>query len=123
MKQPPLNADKQPQPGKPRNIFETVVWQKSLGAVARLWSNYCSLLRSSFEQMPRAMQEQLISRICLIVTIGVTTVLLMFVYTFIPQLIREIIVPLALVGSFWLGKSVVSAVVLSRYEHLLNRKF
>jgi hypothetical protein len=32
-------------------------------------------------------------------------------------------VPLVLVGSFWLGKNVVTAVVLSRYEHMLNRKF
>ena len=112
-----------PQAGKPRNIFETTVWKKGVSAVTGLWANYRNLLKNSFEQMPRAMQEQLISRVCLIVTIGVTTVLLMFIYTFIPQIVREIMVPLALVGSFWLGKNVVSTVVLSRYEHLLNRKF
>lgn len=119
----PVNSNKQPQEGKPRNIFETVAWKRSINAATGLWSNYRNLLKNSFEQMPRAIQEQLISRLCLIVTLGVTIVLLMFVYTFIPQLIREILVPLVLIGSFWLGKNVVSTVVLSRYEHLLNRKF
>jgi hypothetical protein len=126
MQQPPEINKQQPadnSKAKPRNIFETVVWKKSINAVTGLWANYRGLLKNSFEQMPRAMQEQLISRVCLIVTIGVTTVLLMFVYTFIPQLLREILVPLVLVGSFWLGKNVVTAVVLSRYEHMLNRKF
>jgi hypothetical protein len=120
--QPPQN-DKPLKAGKPRNIFETVVWQKSASAVTGLWANYRNLLKNSFEQMPRAMQEQLISRVCLIVTLGVTTVLLMFIYTFIPQIIREILVPLVLVGAFWVGKNVVSVVVLSRYDHLLNQKF
>ena len=125
--QKPPDTNKQPQTdkpsAKPRNIFETTVWKKSTNAVTGLWANYRNLLRNSFEQMPRAMQEQLISRVCLIVTLGVTTVLLVFVYTFIPQIIREILVPLVLVGAFWVGKNVVSVVVLSRYDHLLNQKF
>lgn len=106
----------------PRNVLETKIWQNSVGAISKFWANYQNLLSLSFKRMPREMQEQLISRICMIITIGVATILIMFFYPFIPQYIRIPLVPISIIGSYWLANRVVSPVMLSRYEHILNRR-
>ena len=108
---------------KPKNIRETKVWQQSSNGIKHLWSNYMQMLKRSFQTMPRTQQEQLIGRICLIVTIGVSMLLLGFVYSFLPQLLRVFVLPGLFALAYWAGTKLVTPIIIIRYEQYLNRDF
>jgi hypothetical protein len=105
----------------PQNIGDTKVFKAGKQAGGRLWNNYKQHLVTSFRRMSRAEQEALVQRICMIITIGVTGVALLMFYQFIPRLARVFGVPAAVVGAWWLGKNMITQVVLARIEDILNK--
>jgi hypothetical protein len=106
----------------PQNIGDTKVFKAGKQAGGRLWNNYKQHLVTSFRRMSRAEQEALVQRICMIITIGVTGVALLMFYQFIPRLARVFGVPAAVVGAWWLGKNMITQVVLARIEDILNKE-
>ena len=109
--------------GTPRNIQETEAWKQSQAGVANMWANYKRVLKTSWQRMPRADQEALIVRLCQIVTIGVSVLVLMLFYGFLPQQLRILAVPGVFLGSFWLGTKVVAPIVTVQYDQYLNKEF
>jgi hypothetical protein len=105
----------------PQNIGQTQAWKASKQAGGRMWNNYKTHLVNSFRRMPRADQEALVQRVCVIVTIGVSGILLLLFYQFIPRLGRVFGVPAAVFGAFWCGNKIVTPVVLARLEDIMNK--
>lgn len=112
-----------PGRGNPRNIQETQAWQKSQAGIQNMWANYRRVLKTSWQKMPRADQEALITRLCQIVTIGVSVLVLMFFYGFLPKLIAIFAVPGVLIASFWAGTKIVAPIITVQYDQYLNKEF
>lgn len=106
----------------PRSIHDTKVWQDSSAAGKKMWSNYTDMLKRNFRELSRAQQEQFINRICLITTMGVAALLLMFFYSFLPLFIRVFALPLILGGSYWAGNKVITPIMIIRYEQYLSKE-
>lgn len=108
---------------KPRNITETGAWKQGSTGVKRFWFNYRKVLRESFIKMSRSEQEDLITKFSMIVTMGVTCLLIVIFYGMIPaREFRIFGVPIALVSAWWLGNNLVAGVVIARMEGLLNKE-
>jgi len=111
-------------PGQGRHsIQDSKVWQEGRTGVRKLWSDYKTMLVTYFQRMPRSEQEDLITRLCLIVTMGVGALALMFFYGFVPQYVRIIVVPAVLGGAYWAGTKIVAPIMIVRYDQYLNREF
>lgn len=110
-------------PNRPRNIAETKVWKESTGSAKRAWSNYVGMLGSRFQMMPRFDQEQFITRLSIIFTMGATIIVMVMFYSFLPTAVRLLALPGALVASYLVGLKIVTPIMLSRYEQYLNREY
>jgi hypothetical protein len=110
-------------PAKPNaSLAESAVFKASQRGANRLLSNYRNVLASSFNRMSRFEQESLVQRVCLVLTLGVTGLALLLFYPVIPRLARVFGVPIAGFAAWWAGNRLVTAVVLGRIEHLLNKE-
>jgi len=118
----PGNGENQ-QSGGPRNIAETKVWKESSGSVKRAWSNYVGMLADRFQMLPRADQEQFITRLSIIVTMGATIIVMVLFYSFLPTAIRLLALPAALVAAYLAGLKIVTPIMVSRFEEYLNREY
>jgi hypothetical protein len=120
---PPPPADAPAEPKKrPASIRETQGWKTSQQGIKRFWNNYKEILITAFNRMSRAEQEGLVTRMCVIVTIGVTGLGLLLFYNFIPRMVRVVAVPSALFAAWWAGNRIVAPVVLGRLENFLNKE-
>lgn len=114
--------DARPDPGtsRPQSIRETKVWKQGSSEVNRAWSNYKTSLIRAFKRLSRVDQESLITQICMITTMGVSMLLYMFIYPFLPLFIRLFALPLVLIGSYWAGTKLVAPIMIVRFDSLLN---
>lgn len=113
--------DASPGPASPRNITETEVWKTSRRGVSRFWTNYKRLLSDSFNRMDRDEQETLIQKFSVIITVGVTILVLLTFYSIIPSFIRLFAVPVGFVAAWWAGRNLVARVVIERMQTKLKR--
>ncbi len=104
---------------QPKNIFTK---NNLLAQAKEYWLQYLSIMSRSFQLLTRESQEMLIKRVCQTVTLGLTSVALVFVYSFIPELIRIFLVPVAALFAWWLGSNLVTSVVLDRFDKYLNKE-
>lgn len=109
------------KPG-PKSIQETQLYKDSVGSAQRFWNNYVNLLRTSFKNMPRAGQERLIIRFCQVITIGSSIWFLMFIYSFLPTIVRVFVLPVVVVASWWVGTRIVGSVMIERFSRHLNKE-
>lgn len=109
--------------GGPRSIQDTQGWQQSQAGLQNMWTNYRRVLKTSWQRMPRTDQEALITRLCQIVTIGVSILVLMFFYGFLPKLIALFAVPGVLIASFYVGTKIVAPIITVQYDQYLNKEF
>ncbi len=107
--------------GKPRNITDTQGWKSSSKGVKRFWGNYKAILKDSFNRMSRQEQEDLIDKFAMIVTIGVTCLVVLIFYPLIPRLLRVLGLPVALLTAWWAGRRIVGPVIIDRMGTLLKR--
>lgn len=105
-----------------RNITETKAWKSSRKGAQRFWFNYKKLLKDSFDKMDRDEQENLISKFCTIITMGVTVLLLLAFSSFLPREVRVLGVPIALFVAWFLGTRVVTEVMIERLEGILKKE-
>lgn len=108
---------------RPRNIAETKVWKESTGTAKKAWSNYVGMLGERFQMMPRFDQEQFITRLSVIFTMGATIIVMVMFYSFLPREIRLLALPGALVGSYLIGLKIVTPIMISRYDQYLNKEY
>lgn len=108
--------------GRKRDITETDAFRQSSKGAKRLWSNYRNILKESFHRMSRGEQEDLIEKFAMIITIGVTVLVVLIFYPVIPRLLRVLGLPVALVMAWWAGRKVVAPVLIDRLEHMLNKE-
>jgi hypothetical protein len=106
-----------------RSVQDTKVWKDSTSGIKTLWGNYLQTLSNSFKRMSREQQESLISRICIIMTMGVSIILINLFYSFFPPLVRALVPPLVLALAYFAGARVVAPVMIGRFEEHLNREF
>lgn len=106
-----------------RSVQDSKVWKDSTSGIKSLWGNYLQTLANSFNRMSRVQQESLISRICIIMTIGVSIILINLFYSFFPPLVRALMPPLVLALAYFAGARVVTPVMIARFEEHLNREF
>lgn len=125
------NSDKQPLPRSAAGQAgdQGRGWQsansplKGLGnAVAPFWAKYMELLRTSFQRMNRTEQVQLIVKAAIVVSVGLSAVGLEFFYYFLPLFVRVIAAPLVVVLSWWFGARIVAPMMITRFEHYLNKE-
>ncbi len=107
----------------PKNIMETQAWKEGTGGAKKLWGNYMNILSDSFARMPRDGQEQLITRLSQVLTIGSAILILSFFYAFIPVFIRVLALPAVVVGAWYAGTKVVAPIMIARFDSYLNRDF
>ena len=105
----------------PRDIRDTTPWKSSKRTLGKFWFNYKAFLADSFKGMSRTEQESLVGQFCIVFTIGVTVLICLLFYQFVPTIVRVCGVPLAIVAAWWASKSIVTPVVLARLEGLLNK--
>ena len=104
----------------PRSIQETKAWQEGTGGLKRMWHNYVTMLGTQFKKMTRREQEELITRLSQIVTIGSAALITMLFYGFIPLFLKIFVLPGILLGAYWAGTNIVSPIMIARYEQYLN---
>ncbi len=85
-----------------------------------MWQLYCSYLARYFKTMDRVDQEQLIIRLCQVVTVAWAIALTTFFYLFVPLLVRVFVLPLFLVGSWFVATRVVAPIAIAELEPKLN---
>ena len=103
-----------------RNITDTEGWKSSQKGLKRLWSNYKKILKDRFTRMTRAEQEDLIDKFAVIITMGVTCLVILIFYPVMPRLLRVFLLPTALLSAWWAGRRIVGPVVVDRISHMLN---
>lgn len=84
------------------------------------WTQYRKGLITTFRQMSRAEQESFIRKNSIAVTMGAAVVMVNVVYAVIPPVLRVFGIPLVILGSFLLGKTVVTSRVIERFQRHLN---
>ena len=104
-----------------QNLTEHKAWKQSTGAASRLWARYVELLRTSFINMPRDRQTQLITNASQIICVGLTAVAFSYFYKFFPLFARVVLVPVALIGAFWIGTNIVAEAMIERFSKYLNK--
>lgn len=107
--------------GKARNITETGAWKSSSRGAKRFWVNYKNILKDSFNRMSRQEQEDLIIKFAMIVTLGVTCLVILIFYPVTPRLMRVLGLPVALLVAWWAGRRIVGPVVIDRMEGMLRK--
>ena len=108
--------------GRKRDITDTQGWKQSSSGVKRFWTNYRNILKESFQGMSRGQQEDLIEKFAMIITIGVTVLVVLIFYPVIPRLLRVLGLPVALIMAWWAGRKVVAPVLIDRLEGFLKRE-
>jgi len=117
------------QPGGPnkrqdlQNLTEHQAWKQSTGAASKMWARYVELLRTSFIGMSRDRQVQLITNASQIVCVGLTALVLSYFYKFFPLFARVAIVPIAIIGAWWIGSNIVADAMIERFSKYLNQEF
>lgn len=106
---------KQP-PSGPKNIQETKAWKDGVGGLQRFWSNYLNSLKTAFQRLDRRGQEELIIRMCQIMTVGAAIITTSIWYYFMPPNVRVLILPVVLVGAWWLGTKIVGPSMIDRFD-------
>jgi hypothetical protein len=105
---------------KLKNIQQTKAWQNTTSGVKHVWAMYLHSLSASFVRMTRAEQLELIDKGSMVVTIGVTILVLAIIYPMLPSILRLFLTP-TLIGGAWLfSKRVVTPVMVSRCANYLN---
>ncbi len=115
-------ADGATDGGRPRNITDTQGWKSSSKGVKRFWTNYKAILKDSFNRMSRQEQEDLIDKFAMIVTVGVTCLVVLIFYPVIPRTLRVFGLPVALLSAWWAGRRVVGPVVIDRLGSILKKE-
>jgi hypothetical protein len=105
-----------------QNVTEHKAWKQSTGAASKLWGRYVELLRTSFINMSRDRQTQLITNASQIICIGLTAVALSYFYKFFPLFVRVALVPVALVGAWWIGTNIIAEAMIERFSKYLNQE-
>jgi hypothetical protein len=106
--------------GSGNRIQDNKIWQGTVGSTKNALTGYFAFLQKYFLDQPRAEQEQLITRYCQILTIGAAVVILSFLNTFLPTIIRVFALPAILVGAWYAGTNIVPPIVIKRMEKYLN---
>ena len=105
---------------KSQKIKESRAWQDGMGGITRFWNNYVNALKMAFNRLDRVGQEDLIMRGSQIVTVGAAIITTYIWYWFMPQGIRVIVLPIVLIGSWWLGTRVVAPSMIERFDSHLH---
>ena len=115
----PNAPDSLPVPFKsprPKSVMDTKIWKESMGGAGRFWFNYTNTLKTAFNRMDRRQQEELVTRMSQIITVGAAVVTTYVWYWFMPQVVRVFVLPVVLVGSWWVGTRIVAPNVIQRLE-------
>jgi hypothetical protein len=86
-----------------------------------LLRRYKERLVTTFRAMSREEQEVLIRKNSTAVTVGVCILLVNGLYALIPALLRVFLIPVIVVGSYFVGRQFVSPLVIKRLEPHLKQ--
>ena len=104
------------------NITESKAWKSSSRGAKRFWFNYKKLLHDSFVAMTRDEQEALIEKFSVILTLGVTVLLLLAFSAVLPPQVRVLGFPVALFVAWWLGSRLIAGAVIDRLEGIMKQE-
>lgn len=109
-----------PQNNKPNDMRSSPVWKKMQEGMANLWLRYKALLATSFSNMSRYEQENLITRFSFVVSIGIGMVVLNFFYSVLPTIVRVIALPIVLSVGWYIGTRIVAPAAIDRLEKFMH---
>ena len=105
---------------RPKSVQDTQAWKGGSRNLKRLWSGYVETLKSSFHNMPRAGQLELIYKGSIVVTMGVAVVSLGLFYYFLPTVVRVFALPVVFVTAWFTATKLVAPMISARMEPFLN---
>jgi hypothetical protein len=88
-----------------------------------MWDRYLQILRQSFSVMDREEQENMITKFCYVITIGIACVIISCFYSLLPPLLRIIALPIFLAGGWFVGAKIVAPTMIKRLEAYLNPRY
>ncbi|MBX9670323.1 MAG: hypothetical protein K2X93_22175 [Candidatus Obscuribacterales bacterium] len=103
-----------------KSIKDNKALREGMGGLSAIWGNYTATLSAYFKSMSRDAQEQLITRLCQVITVGSAIVLTSFFYQFIPLPVRVFAMPVFIVGSWFVATRVVAPIIIAQFEDKLN---
>ncbi len=108
---------------KPGNKSPNLLTKANFIAQGKYYlDQYLQIMSRNFKLLGRENQELLIKRICQTLTLGLTSLALVFAYSFIPEIIRIFLVPVAGLLAWWLGSNLVTSVMLDRLQNYLDKE-
>ena len=118
------SVDKNPNDkSKPSNKSLNLLTKANFIAQGKYYlDQYLQIMSRNFKLLGRENQELLIKRICQTLTLGLTSLALVFAYSFIPEIIRIFLVPVAGLLAWWLGSNLVTSVMLDRLQNYLDKE-
>lgn len=106
--------------GKPHDIRDSKAWKKGQKGVQKIIQNYFDFLGNFFRQMDRDEQISTVEKFCVVLTVGISMVVLACFYSLLLQPIRVIALPLVLGFAWWLGSKVITPVMLARLSKYIH---
>lgn len=105
------------------DLRQSPAWQKGKSGIGRMWDRYLQILRQSFSVMDREEQENMITKFCYVITIGIACVIISCFYSLLPPLLRIIALPIFLAGGWFVGAKIVAPTMIKRLEAYLNPRY
>lgn len=106
---------------KPKNIRETKGWNQGVNGLKGFFQAYLNILGRSFNNMNRFEQEQLISRFCVVITVGIACVALNCFYSLLILPIKVVSLPIVL-GLAWIAAlKLITPIVVTRLSKYLQK--
>ena len=105
---------------KTDDLRQSPAWQKGKSGIGRMWERYLQILSQSFSAMDREEQENMITKFCYVITIGIACVIISCFYSLLPALLRIIALPIFLAGGWFVGAKIVAPTMIKRLERYLN---
>jgi hypothetical protein len=94
----------------------------SVSGGKKLWSNYLQLLLTHFQNMTRYEQEELITKLSWIITVGGAALAWCQIYPLFHPMIRLFACPITGILAYWFGKNIVSRIMIDRFSSYLNNE-
>ncbi len=97
------------------NIKESRIWKDSIGAIFGVLRNWLKLLYKYYQNMTAAQQEELVTKVCWLATVGAAAWIWCVIYPLFLPIVRVLLCPISMFCAYWFGKKLVPAIMIERF--------
>jgi len=92
---------------KPPGFNPIQAWNELADFALDMYAYYLERIKLSFSNLPRDRQEQWVTNASQIICVGLTALVLSYFYKYFPLFARVAIVPMAIIGAWWVGTNII----------------